>query len=345
MSAHALNDDERQALIDVIHELMPTNNGFDSTGMIDALKFLGALDDDQEEHAASVKSQIEAVLANRDEPIMVEAAAGLWSAQFDHPYDGAYCQVWNELPSDDRKVLLMMAAQDVDRNSMFSAPLLGEVASCGDPAAGHTIAPWTALPPKKEVMMQDAIRTFEMAHAALARLHFPLPDRSAEAVSPADHALLACGAIVYWLNRDDLSKAERRLNCAAPLATLARHEQGVAAAIIGEFSGAGHLFEESAQRLPGSEPVVTSFAPEFPDEIAAIYRAALEQPTRQTGYFEFFLADELMKKALAKLGQFGNAGDISLLRLWSVHPSYGHVAVQAIKKLEEAPQRQAASGI
>ncbi|MDX8455194.1 nuclease-related domain-containing protein [Mesorhizobium sp. VK9D] len=336
MSAHALTDDERQALIDVIHDLLPTNNGFDSTGMIDALKFLGALDNDEEEYVTSAKREIEAVLANRDDPLMAGAAASLWSAQFDHPYDGAYWEAWGALPSEDRNALLLLAAQDVDRNSMFSAPLLAAVASCGDPAAGPAIAPWTALPPKKEVMMQDAVRTFEMAHAALARLHYPLPDRSAEAASPADQAFLACGAIIYWLNRDDLSKAERMLNCAAPLAALSRHEHGVAAAAIGEFSSAGQMFEES-RRLPGSEPVVTSFAADFPNEIAAIYRAALEQPARQAGYFEFFRTDDVMQKALAILGEFGDASDVPLLRAWSIHPSYGHVAVRAIKRIEESP--------
>jgi hypothetical protein len=47
MSAHALNDDERRALIAAIEATCMTNGGFDAWGMIDALKFLGALDDDQ----------------------------------------------------------------------------------------------------------------------------------------------------------------------------------------------------------------------------------------------------------------------------------------------------------
>ena len=92
-----------------------------------------------------------------------------------------------------------MAAHNVDLNSMFASLLLAELASCGDSAAGPTIARWTGLPPKKEVMIQNVVCTFAMAHAALARLHYPLPDRSAEAVLPAEQAFLACGAIIYWL--------------------------------------------------------------------------------------------------------------------------------------------------
>jgi hypothetical protein len=339
MSAHALSEDERRALIAVIQDLMPPDGGFDSTGMIDALKFLGALDDDQAEHVASVKAQINAALAERDNPLMWRAADGLWNAQFDHPYDGAYCEAWSDLSSDDRKSLLFMAAQVAEGDSMFTPPLVAEVASHADPAAGPILARWTALPPKKEVMVGDAIGSFEIAHAALARLRCPLPDRSAAAACSADHALLACGAIVYWLNRDDLLRAERRQNCAGPLAVLLQHETGVAAAVVGEFFRSDLMFAESAKRLPGSEPVVTSFYRDFPDEVAAIYRAALEHPTRQAGYFEFFRVDDVIEKALVNLGGFGNATDIPLLRAWSIHPDHGHSAVRAIKTIEEAPRQ------
>ncbi|MBN8990662.1 MAG: NERD domain-containing protein [Rhizobiales bacterium] len=338
MSAHALNDEERLALIAAIETTCLTNGGFDAWGIIDALKSLGALDDDQENYVATAKTEIQTVLADRDNPLMWQAANGTWNAQFDHPYDGAYWQAWNDLPDEERKALLFMAARGADGHSMFTPSLIAEVASFADAAAAPILVPWTALPPKKEVMMQDAIRTFEMAHAALARLRCPLPDRSAEAVSAADHALLACGHVLYWLNRDDLPISERKSNCAASLATLSCHEAGVAAAVVGEFFRSDHMFAESARRLPGSEPVVTSFGQFFPEEIAAIYRAALERPIIQSGYFEFFRAEDVTEKALVNLGRFGSARDIPLLRVWTVHPDLGRFAVQAIKEIEEAPE-------
>jgi len=337
MSAHALNDEECQALVDAIQATCMVNGGFDAWGMIDALKSLGALDDDQEEYIATVKAEIEIVLADRDNPLMWQAADGLWNAQFDHPYDGAYWEAWSDLPGEERKALIFMAAQGAEGHFMFTPSLIAEVASFADAAAVPILAQWTALPPKKEAMTQDAVRTFEMAHAALARLRCPLPDRSAEAVSAADHALLACGGILYWLNRDDLPIAERKMNCAAPLAILSRRENGVAAAVAGEFFRSDHMFAESARRLPGSEPAVTSFERFFPDETAAIYRAALEKPTIQSGYFEFFRIEDVIEKALVNLGRFGNASDIPLLRVWTSHPDLGRFAVQTIKEIEEAP--------
>lgn len=92
MSAHALVDDERRALVAVIEALPMGKGNFDAWGVLDALKSLGALDDDQEEHVATVKVEIAAVLGDRDNPQMWDAAVGLWNAQFDHPYDSAYCE-------------------------------------------------------------------------------------------------------------------------------------------------------------------------------------------------------------------------------------------------------------
>jgi hypothetical protein len=336
MSAHALSDDERRALIAAIDATCLTNGGYDAWGIIDALKSLGALDDDQEEHVETVRAEMNEVLADRDNPDSWRRAAGLWNAQFDHPYDGAYWEGWNGLSSDSRKALQIMAAKSVDRDSMFIPSLIAELASHSDPAVGPIIERWTGLPPKKDAFFQDSIRTFEMAHAALARLRCPLPDRSAEAASAADHALLACGRLLYWLNRDDLPFSERKSNCAAPLGILSRHETGVAAAVVGQFFRSDHMFAESARRLPGSEPAMTSFGQFFPDEVAAIYRAVLEKPNLQSGYFEFFRIEDVIEKALVNVGRFGSASDIPLLRAWSIYPDLGRFAIQAIREIEEA---------
>lgn len=243
--------------------------------------------------------------------------------------------VKNNLVSADRKTLLLMAAQSGDLDSMFAPSLIAEVASYADPSAGSILARWTALPQKREIILGDSIRSFEIAYAALARLRCPLTDHSAEAVSPADQALLACGQMFYWLNRDDLSLAERKHNCAEPLAILSRHETGVAAAVMSEFFRSDVIFSEAARRLPGSEPVVTSLGSVFPEEIAAIYRASLANPTIQSGYFDFFQLQNLIEKALSTLGHFGNKDDIPLLRVWSAHPDFGYAAVDAIRSIEE----------
>ena len=343
---HSMTEDERLGLIAAIEALPPVQHIMLSTAVVDALKMLGALDDGQAEYVETVKRMIAEALADQSNPLMWDVAAGLWNGQFDHPYDGAYWEGWNDLSPADRKALLIMAGRSTENESMFVPSLIGELASHADPTVGTLIARWTGLPATKQVMMHDAIRDFEMAHAALARLRCPLPDRPLEIPSAAAEALLACGDMLYWLNRDDLPLSERKLKCAAPLSVLSRHEAGVAAAVMGEFFRSDMMLSESAKRLPGSEPVVTSFGQAFPDQVAAIYRAALENQTIQTGYFDFFRIEDVIEKALSILGRFGDASDIRLLRLWSVHPDFGRSAIQAIKEIEEAPhnQRLRASG-
>jgi hypothetical protein len=335
---HSMTDDERLTLIAAIEALPPVQNIMLSTAVVDALKMLGALDDGQEEYIETVKKMIAEAMADQGNPLMWDVAVGLWNGQFDHPYDGAYWEGWNELSPADRKTLLTMAAQSVEIEPMFVPSMIAELASYSDPAVGTLIARWAGLPPTHQVIMGDAIRDFEMAHAALARLRCPPPDRAPEIPSAAAGALLACGDIFYWLNRDDLPLSERKLKCAAPLSVLSRHELGVAAAVLGEFFRSDMMFAESAKRLPGSEPVITSFGHVFPDQVAAIYRAALENPAIQTGYFDFFRIEAVIEKALSVLGHFGNANDIRLLRPWLVHPDFGQSAIQAIKEIEEAPQ-------
>lgn len=344
---HSMTEDERLALIAAIEALPPVQNIMLSTAVIDALKMLGALDDGQAEYVETVKEMIAAALADQNNPLMWDVAVGLWNGQFDHPYDGAYCEAWSELSPADRKTLLVMAAQSVDNESMFVSAMIGELASQSDQSIGPLLARWVVLPPTRCMMAQEAIRNFEMAHVALARLRVALPDRAADAVlSEAGMALSACGELLYWLNRDDLSTADRRLNCAAPLRVLSRHEAGVAASVISEFANSDLMVSETMKRLPGSEPVGTSFGEAFPREIAAIYRAALNKPEIQSGYFEFFRLDELIEQSLSALGHFGNADDVALLRLWSRQTKFGRTAIKAIKEIEEAPhsQRLRASG-
>jgi hypothetical protein len=288
LCGRSLTEEERAALIAAVQRLLPSIGGVDLVGVIDALKFLGALDDDQAEHVETAKEEIRVTLADRDNSLLWGRAAGLWNSQFDHPYDGAYCEAWSELPTDDRKAVLLMAAKSTDRHSMFTPSLIGELASFGDPGVGPVIAQWTELPPRREVMAGEAIRSFEMAHAALARLRCPLPSPTEEAPSAAAEALRACGEILYWLNRDELRTSERRANCIRTLQVLLNHEASASAAVLGEFFRSDALFSESAKRLPGSEPVVTAFGQYFPDEVASIYRAALENPNKQSGTLTSF---------------------------------------------------------
>ena len=111
-----------------------------------------------------------------------------------------------DLPENERKTLLTMAANGVSDTAFFLASLLIELASFGDSSVGDRIARWTSLPPAGQLpCRRTSVAVFVVAHFALARLGCPLPARRGEADGHSTEALAACGAILYWFNRVSIS--------------------------------------------------------------------------------------------------------------------------------------------
>ena len=198
------------ALIAAVEALPQPGHVFISTMIVEALQGLGALEDSEREHIAVVREEVRQCLADPEGADRCAMAYGLHSAQFDHPYCRAYYEVIADLPENERKTLLTMAANGVGDTAFFLAPLLIDLVSFGDSGAGDSIARWTALPPTDSFVPQDGVAVFVVAHIALARLGCPLPDRRGEADGHSAEALAACGAILYWCNRVELEETTKR---------------------------------------------------------------------------------------------------------------------------------------
>jgi hypothetical protein len=327
---------DKKELIRAVEALQPVENVLLSTAVIDALKFLGALDEQESSHLEAVRREIAVALEDEQDADRCVLACGIWNAQYDHPFDGAYCEAWRELSADDRKRLLWMAARGTKDSAMslFVTTLIVALASYDDPAVGPLISRFARLPPTRCSMPQDAIHNFAMAHIVLGRLGCLPPACPSEPVSPAAAAWLACGDILYWLNRADLTLPERKLKCSAPLRVLSDHDAGVAAAVLEDFELSDRMFAESLKQLQGTERAQVSIGAVFSDSAAEIFRAALRNPDKQAGYFDFFRLETLIEACLSALGRYGTADDIDVIRPWSHHPRIGQHAITAIKRLE-----------
>ena len=336
-------EEDRKALIGAIEGLLPIENVMLSTAVIDALKFLGGLDDQEADYIENVRAEIAAALEDENDPNRFMLACGIWNSQFDHPLDGAYCQGWNELSPENRKKLLCMAARGTDEEtmSMFLPTLVVYLAAYNDPAVGPLIARFAGLPPHRCWMPQEAIKNFGTTYIALGRLGCPMPERPTQPLSPAQEALLACGEILYWLNRIDQGMATRKRQCDAALRVLGNREAGVAAAVLHEFDFSDLMLSESVKQLPGGEAVSRSIGDAFPTAAAEIYRAALRAPGIQSGYFDTFRPEEIIEACIAGLGRYGSADDIETIKPWSHHPRIGRRAIAAIKQLETTEVRAA----
>jgi hypothetical protein len=136
------------------------------------------------------------------------------------------------------------------------------------------------------------------------------------------------------MNRVDLPHT-RRTSCTDALAVLSRHELGVAAPVISEFSNGHTMWSEGLSHLPGTEKVCISIGEAFPAEIVQIFRECLRNSTLQRGYFEWLDRNQTFDCAVQALDEWGDVTDISLLRVWSTWPSTAQQALNAIRKLEE----------
>jgi hypothetical protein len=123
-----------------------------------------------------------------------------------------------------------------------------------------------------------------------------------------------------------------------------RHNTGLAAATIREFSREDCWWTESLSRLAGSEPVHVQIEAAFPDEIAEICRHCLRNPEWQHGYFDHNdLSGHVFDFAIDVIAEWGNVTDIPLLQAWSRDSRVGKTALTAIAKLENAQALETAS--
>lgn len=331
------NDPEpiRIAICDAINDLPQTQDLLVSTAMIEALQRLGGLEQESQVHVQVVASEIAEILAARDQPAFQAAAYGVWSAQFDHPYDDAYCEAVGNLPDDDRKALLFAAALGAPENSLFVGPLIKDLAVFNDPSAAMPIERWLALPDKSTPMQQDGIGDYLTAHVALAKLKRPLPAATETPLSDVDATMVACGQIIYWLNREDLLVDQRKIECRLAITILQRPDLLIAGSVLSDMQNARFLWTEGLSRLPGSERAITSIGDVFESEVAAILRRTIARPAEIQGYFNHTDVRRCLHYAVAELGKLGDESDLVTLRELSQDPALGQTAIEAVRVLEQ----------
>lgn len=329
------NHNDRATLIESLEVLPQPRNVFVSTAMVEGLRDLGAFEEPEREHIAVVRKEVGECLADPESADSCSTAYGLYSAQFDHPFTGAYSEVIADLPKSKRKTLLTMAANGADDTAPFLVPLLIDLASFEDSTVGQTIARWTVLPPADSVMPQDDLAVFLVAHIALGRLGCALPDRRSEADCHSAEALVACGALLYWCNCVRLVEATWRHGCEASLHLLVRHERGAALDVLRHCE---HAFILGVEHLPGPAPLERSLVNAFPVETAEICRNALSGSACQVGYFRYYSERDHRQNlafAIDVLGRHGNSTDIRLLRGHAEDATLGASAISALRMIEE----------
>jgi hypothetical protein len=327
-----VSEAQRLELISALNKIhSETQNVWLSTSLFDALGALGALEDDAAEYRASVADEVRLVLAQPDSKESWDRAAGIYYAQFDHPYDSAYQSVVQDLPETEKTQFLTLALQGY-YSPIFTTSLIRDCWS----QLGEVVAPllvrWTEVPMINPSFPQDSITVFLTAYVLLGKTNYPLQSRFKNEANDKDKSLFAAAEIFYWLNRADLPYATQ-LEQAKPAsdALFAASNPYV----IETIWKLHHQFSQSGLHRVFDSGSIKIIEQAYPERVTAACRAELSLIGFQKNIENFPRGeDEIVLHTIWLLEQSGTVMDIDLLRPLSEHVFYGESAVKAILALQ-----------
>ncbi|WP_081159721.1 NERD domain-containing protein [Ensifer aridi] len=314
-------------LTEALKQLEP--NGFHlfiSTSIIEALKLLGALDEEAEEAREGIRDQLRAALDGEDEEDTFEQALSIYVAQFDHPFDGIYCEEVNGLSDIEKKRLVTRAFQaDSVRHSLSLKWLATAVADEDDPSDAPLFVPYARYP-EINPHWQDEIAVFVLATRFLARHGVELAE------TPTDDDRQRC----FVRLREIVRYAEIRSEAALSAAAAAWEALLLIPAPIVISCLHDVILEGLEQRSPMSESRSYGSV-----EISRLFQAELLKIARQFLPLGTPALDSRGGKderatawAASLVGELGDRSDLGMLRILLNQPDFARSATAAIRQIE-----------
>jgi hypothetical protein len=220
--AHRAPKEALERLVGAIKslEVSPANWAIGSC-VVDALKFLGALDDEAEETREQIKQELDTVLADDDDLIDKDLALSVCLKMFDHPFDSIYADEIYKLDSNLRRRMYRRAlgASNIKR-CMNLLWLSRQVASFDDASDAPLMQQLATLPDPQNVVPQEGWGGFVVATRFLGRHGIALA--RVDGKEPADRCLAEIRTLVYAAesrrrpDMEDARLAWQRLHAMAP---------------------------------------------------------------------------------------------------------------------------------
>ncbi|SFB57080.1 IstB-like ATP binding protein [Rhizobium sp. NFR07] len=314
-------------LTEALQQLEPNDfHLFISTSIIEALKLLGALDEEAEEAREGIRDQLCAALNGEDDEDTFEQALSIYVAQFDHPFDGIYCEEVNGLSDIEKKRLVTRAFRaDSVRHSLSLKWLATAVADEDDPSDAPLFVRYARYP-EINPHWQDEIAVFVLATRFLARHGVELPE------TPTDDDRQRC----FVHLRDIVRYAEIRSETALSAAAAAWEALLLKPAPIVISCLHDVILEGLEQRSPMSESKSYGSV-----EISRLFHGELLKIARQFLLLGTPALDSHGHKneratawAVSLVGEFGDRSDLGMLRILLNQPDFARSATAAIRQIE-----------
>jgi hypothetical protein len=326
----------RHAQKDVLNRLVEAINTLEvsqgnwaiSSSVVDALKMLGALDEEGESARSQIKAEIASVLADDKSTENDEIALSLYTRMFDHPFDFIYAEEIHGLDDVLRRRLYRQSLRATGiRDSMSLAWLVGEVASFGDPMDLSLLRSFTGLPNRKNPFVQDEWSAFVTATRFVGRFHGAF--EPIEPVTVEERCLTELRLLIYAVEANWVSDV-------GEVAQIwQRLHQMPAQLVIGCLSEVQQALFERAHH--------TNQIKAFPPmDLTAVYRADCLAMSRRfiddgvDAHFYHQVPDKErgISYAFNTVAAYGDQSDIERLRLRTRAHPFARQALACLKRLQ-----------
>ena len=305
-------------------EMKPGNWGINSS-IVEALKTLGALDDDAEDSRAAIKKELVFVLVDDDDLVDHDLALSLCVRMFDHPFGTIYGEEIYDLDEDLRRRLYRRALRASDiKNSMSLVWLVRQVASFGDPIDASLLRPFTDLPSRTNPFAQEEWGAFAVATRFVGRYHSEL--EPINSTTPEESCFVEIRSLIYAMEAKTETDTED-----AQFAWQRLHEMR-AQLVVGCLSEVQKaLFEQSLliERDEAYPPVDLIAA--YPTDCLAVSRCFIDDDADAQFYHQVPNNKSAVSLAFNTVGVYGDRSDVERLRSRSRAHRFARYALAALK--------------
>jgi hypothetical protein len=308
------------ASFDVSGNIMLSSILVEALAACDAVEPMNTLD--------QIRAEIEAVLAEPDNPLAWSMASGIYFRQFEEEdVVGPYFEAVAEL-DDRRKLQLCVMAARAGREYQ-PGWLLREIADRAeltDGAGQEVLRAAATTVAADSVMPQEAVQAHLEGLRGWARVAAALPDPVGGDGDIGRRAWRLVDELIFRLERDDPVTGEEAARCWQEL--LGRCASAAvdvlfmvhSASALGSFAGRG---PRPYERLIKA----------YPDQVRALLQWGLPNRGQLVPTMRMPPGD-LPRYMIGELGRIGDAGTVALLHAYLPDPDLGRLAVEAIRMIE-----------
>ena len=308
-------------------EVSPASFGINMS-LIDALKVLGAIEDENGETRAEVLAELALALADDDAQADNDVALSLCSRMFDHPFDFIYAEEISELAADLRHRLYRRALRAADsRRSMDLDWLARQVALFEVPGDAPLMQSLTVLPSRTNPVPQDEWGAFAVATRFVGRHHADLAPTHAE--TAPERCVEDIRLLIY--------AAEARRSADEALARLAwrRLHEMPAQLVVGCLSELHSVLFLRAHWLPAD----TAYPPLnligfYGEDCLKVSRRFIDEGVEGEFYHRVPRRDEAISFAFDAVKAHGDRSDVDRLRARARDHCFARQALEALKSLD-----------